>query len=223
MVVDEREGACRFSIGSTERVSPRVWSTRGLVSTMQLAWKGPVADDRYVADRAWERAVLCACPLHPEGGCGLQRLGTYGRVSPAGARVARWWCPVARKSISLLPEFLAARLSGTLDEVEAVVAAVEQAGGVTAALEAVHPADAEDAVGLQGALRSMRRRVGAVHAVLLAIITLLPEHFAGVMPTITGLRAALSTRRVLVALRELAAQHLHALPTPLGFAARVRA
>jgi hypothetical protein len=161
--------------------------------------------------------------MHPDGGCGLQRLGTYGRVSPAGARVARWWCPVARKSISLLPEFLAARLSGTLDEVEAVIVAVEQAGGVTAALETVHPAEADGAIGLQGAQRSMRRRVGAVRAVLLAIITLLPERFVGVMATITSLRAALSTCRVLVALREVAAQHLHALPTPLGFAARVHA
>jgi hypothetical protein len=221
--VDEREVAVRLSIWATEEVSPRVWNTRGLVSTMQIAWKSPVADDRYVADRAWERAELCACPLHPEGGCGLQRLGTYGRVSPAGTRVARWWCPVARKSISLLPAFLSARLSGTLDEVEAVVAAVEQAGGVTAALEAVHPAEAEGAIGLQGALRSMRRRVGAVHAALLAIITLMPERFAGTMPTLEGLRMALSTDRVLVSLRELAARHLPALPTPLGFAARVRA
>jgi hypothetical protein len=190
---------------------------------MQIPWKGPVADDRYVADRAWERAVLCACPMHPDGGCRLQRLGTYARVSPAGTRVPRWWCPVARKSISLLPEFLAARLSGTLDEVEAVVAAVERAGGVTAALEAVHPADAEDAVGLPCALRSMRRRVRAVHAALLAIITLLPERFAGTRPTIEGLRIALSTHRALVALRELAATHLPALPAPLGFAARARA
>ena len=188
---------------------------------MQMSWKGPVADDRYVADRAWERAVLCACPLHLEGGCGLQRLGTYGRVSPAGTRVARWWCPVARKSISLLPSFLAARLSSTLDEVEAVVAAVEQAGGVTAALDTVHPAEAEDAIETQGALRSMRRRVRAVHAALLAILTLLPERLAGVAPTVAGLRAALSTDRVLVALRELAARHLPALPAPLGFATRV--
>lgn len=188
---------------------------------MQMSWKGPVADDRYVADRGWERAQLCACPMHPEGGCGLQRLGTYGRVSPAGTRVARWWCPVARKSISLLPSFLAARLSGTLDEVEAVVAAVEQAGGVTAALEVVHPAEAEGAIGLQSALRSMRRRVGAVHAALLAIVTLIPERFAGTKPTIEGVRTTLSTERVLVALRGLAARHLPALPAPLGFAARV--
>lgn len=222
-MVDERGSACRISLGSTEEVSPRVWYTRGLVSTMQIAWKSPVADARYVADRAWERAELCACPLHPEGGCGLQRLGTYGRMSPAGTRVARWWCPAARKSISLLPAFLAARLSGTLDEVEAVVAAVEQAGGVTAALEAVHPAEAENAIGLQGALRWMRRRVSAVHAALLAIITLMPERFAGTMPTIEGLRMALSTDRVLVALREFAARHLPTLPAPLGFTARVGA
>ncbi|HEY6878577.1 MAG TPA: hypothetical protein VI299_11195 [Polyangiales bacterium] len=188
---------------------------------MQIPWKVPVADDRYVADRAWERAALCACPFHPGGSCGLQRLGTYGRVSPAGTRVARWWCPVARKSISLLPAFLAARLSGTLDEVETVVAAIEQAGGVTAALETVHPAEAEGAIGLQGALRSMRRRVGAVHAALLAIITLMPEQFVGVVPTIEGVRVALATGRALVVLRELAARHLSALPTPLGFAARV--
>jgi hypothetical protein len=219
--VDEREVAVRLSIWATEEVSPRVWNTRGLVSTMQIPWKSPVADDRYVADRAWERAELCACPMHPEGGCGLQRLGTYVRVSPAGTRVARWWCPVARKSISLLPTFLAARLTGTLDEVEAVVAAVEEAGGVTAALEAVHPAEAEGAIGLQGALRSMRRRVRSVRAALVAIITLMPERFAGTMPTLEGLRMALSTDRVLVALRELAARHIPALPAPLGFAARV--
>jgi hypothetical protein len=191
------------------------------MSTMQLSWKVPVADDQYVADRAWERAVLCACPMHPEGGCGLQKLGTYERVSPAGTRVARWWCPVARRSISLLPSFLAARLSGTLDEVEAVVAAVEQAGGVSAALEAVHPADADDAIGLPGALRSMRRRVRAVYAALLAVITLMPDLFIGTPPTIAGMRAVLSTSRALVTLRELAAQRLSSLPTPLGFATRV--
>jgi len=190
---------------------------------MQISWKIPVADERYVADRAWERAALCACPFHPAGGCGLQKLGTYGRVSPAGTRVARWWCPVARRSVSLLPTFLAARLSGTLDEVEAVVAAVEQAGGVTAALETVHPADAKGAVGLEGALRSMRRRVRAVHTALLAIVTLMPERFVGVMPTVLGLRAALSTQRVLVTLREIATRHLAALPTPLGLSARVSA
>lgn len=190
---------------------------------MQIPWKVPVADDRYVADRVWERAQLFACPFHPDGGCGVQRLGTYERVLPAGTRVARWWCPVSRKSISLLPSFLAARLSGTLDEVEAVVSAVEQSGSLCEAVESVHPAEAEDAIGLQSALRSMRRRVRAVRAALLAIITLMPDPFVGTAPTISALRSVLSTDRVLVTLRELAAAHLPAMPAPLGFGARVGA
>jgi hypothetical protein len=188
---------------------------------MQYPWQSPVADERYVAERAWERAVLDTCPFHPEGGCGLQKLGTYRRVAPAGTRVARWWCPSARRSVSLLPSFLAARWSGTLDEVEAVVAAVEQAGSIAAAVDIVHPADAEAALGLEGAKRSIGRRVRAVRAALVAIITLLPERLVGVPATLSHLRAALSTDRVLVALRAQAGRHLASLPTPLGFRTRV--
>jgi hypothetical protein len=134
--------------------------------------------------------------------------------------VARWWCPKERRSISLLPSFLAAWWSGTLDQVEAVVDAVEQAGSIAAAVESVHPADAEDALGLEGAQRSIRRRVVAVRAALLAIITLLPAQFVGVPPVLSHLRAALGTDRVLVALRALAWRHLPSLPAPLGFCAR---
>lgn len=190
---------------------------------MQVLWKEMTAADRYVADRAWQRAILCECPLHPQGGCGLRKLGTYERVQPVGARVARFWCPLARESISLLPAFLAARMTGTLDEVEAVVLAVEQAGGVSAAVEVVHPADAERAIGAVCAARSIRRRLRAVRAALLAVVSLLPELASGVAPTVTALREALNTERVLVAVRRLAARHLGALPTPLGLRARVSA
>lgn len=190
---------------------------------MQILWKEMTAADRYVADREWERAVLYQCPVHPRGGCGLRKLGTYLRVAPSGARVARFWCPLARVSISLLPAFMAARLSGTLDEVEAVVRAVEQAGGVAAAVEAVHPAGAVRAIGTICAMRSIRRRLRAVRAALLAIVTLLPERFVGVVPTLVAMRAALDTDRVLLAVRDLASQHLRALPTPLGFRARAEA
>lgn len=188
---------------------------------MQVLWKETTAADRYVVDRAWERAILCDCPLHPEGGCGLRKLGTYGRVRPTGVRVARFWCPVARVSISLLPAFLAARWSGTLDEVEAVVLAVEQSGGAAAAIEIVHPAAAPDAVGAVCAMRSIRRRLRAVRAALLAIITLLPTHLRGVAPTITALRQILATDRVLVAVRSIAEPHLQGLIAPLGFRDRV--
>lgn len=190
---------------------------------MQVLWKEITAADRYVADRAWQRAILCECPLHPAGGCGLRKLGTYGRVQPEGVRVARFWCPQARVSISLLPAFLAAEMTGTLDEVEAVVLAVEQAGGVAAAVEVVHPADAERAIGAVCAARSIRRRLHAVRAALLAVVTLFPELLAGVAPTLTALREALNTDHVLVAVRGIAARHLGALPTPLGLRTRVSA
>jgi hypothetical protein len=87
-------------------------------------------------------------------------------------------------------------------------------------VDAVHPPDAEQPVGLSGALRSIRRRVRAVRAALTAIATLMPERFAGVSPTIAAFRQVLGGGGVLVRLREVAARHLGALPAPLGFRAR---
>jgi len=189
---------------------------------VQLLWKYPLADERYVTQRAWEGAILDSCPFHPGGGCGLQKLGSYGRIEPVGVRVPRWWCPQKRASVSLLPSFLAARLPGTLRDVEHVVATVEAAGSVSAAVDVVHPPDARGAIGLEGALRSIRRRVRAVRAALLAIATLMPERFAGVRPTIAAFRQALGVAlgEVLVTLRERVARHLHALPVPLGLRPR---
>jgi hypothetical protein len=187
---------------------------------MQLAWDSTGSDDSYVRERGWERATLEHCPFHPEEGCGLERLGTYERVRPAGTRVPRWWCPTQGASISLLPSFLAARFSGTLAEVEAVVDAVERAGSVSAAVEAVYPADAERAIGLTCAKRALRRRVRAIRAALLAIATLLAERFAGVAPTLAAFREVLGLHGVLGALRREARRRLGALPVPLGFRAR---
>jgi hypothetical protein len=64
--------------------------------------------------QGWLSATLPRCPLHPQGGCGFARHGTYERVSPPGTRVARWYCPEGHCTFSLLPDCLAARLSGTL-------------------------------------------------------------------------------------------------------------
>lgn len=185
-----------------------------------MFWKCPLTDERYVAQRAWEGAILDRCPFHPEGGCGIEKLGSYARVEPAGARIPRWWCPKQRESISLLPSFLAARLRGTLAAVERVVATVEAAGGASAAVDEVHPPGAEEPIGLAGALRSIRRRVQAVRSALIAIATLLPERFAGVLPTLAAFREALGVEPVLVVLREVAVRYLGSLPAPLGFRAR---
>jgi hypothetical protein len=187
---------------------------------MQILLNWHRSDEAYVSQRGWETATLEACPFHPEGGCGLERLGSYGRVEPAGIRIARWWCPTAGQSISLLPSFLSARFPGTLAEVEDVVARVEAAGSVAAVVDAVHPADAEDAIGLASALRSIRRRVKAISAALRAITTLFVDRFVGVDPTIAALRDALGFEPVLVTVRVLAASHLRSLPAPLGFRTR---
>ena len=47
-------------------------------------------------------------------------------MTPVGTRVARSYCPESHTTFSLLPDCLAARLPGTLKELEAVVAVAEQ-------------------------------------------------------------------------------------------------
>lgn len=111
-------------------------------------------------------------------------------------------------------------MCGTLDAVEAAVDAVEQTGSVSAAAEQVHPADTARPIGSVCARRSIRRRLRAVRAALLAFVTLLPERLLSVAPTITALREALGVKRVLVTVRCIIEPHLSALPTPLGFRTR---
>jgi hypothetical protein len=88
---------------------------------VQLRYACALTGAHYVTQQAWEQASLPRCPLHPQGGCGLARHGTYRRVSPPGTRIACWYCRRGHRTFSLLPDCLAARLSGTLSEVEAVV------------------------------------------------------------------------------------------------------
>jgi hypothetical protein len=132
--------------------------------------------------------------------------------------VARWYCPEGHQTISLLPDCLCARLSGTLVELEAVVAHAEQAKSVEAAANALRLDD----IGLAGALRWTRRRRGHVHGVLTTVKGVMPEHFNGCAPTMCAFRQRLGTDAALVALRELAHAHLHVLSAPLGFAPPLR-
>ena len=174
-----------------------------------------LTSEEYVSQKGWRSARLERCPFHPEGGCGLCRHGTYERVSPPGCLIARWRCPPARATISLLPDFLCARLTGALAEVEAAVAVAEAEPTREAASEAVRP-DVE----LPGALRWLRRRTRLVHAGLAAVIGLLPGLLAGREPTVTSVRSVLGAESALVRLRAEAAPHLAALPPPLGFGPR---
>jgi len=179
---------------------------------VQLRYKTELTDEQYVTESAWEDATLSRCPLHPEGGCGFARHGTYPRVKPAGTKVPRWYCGKGRRTFSLLPDCLAARLSGSLDEVERAVEVVEQASSQEIASDRLRP-DIE----LPGALRWIRHRTTPVHRALNAIKGLIPEPFAALPATITDFREALGVVHLLPALREIAEEHLPHLPPPLGF------
>jgi hypothetical protein len=203
-------------------VSPRDWYSRGLVSVVQIVLFLRTTDEQYIAERGWEGAVLDVCPFHPAGGCGVCRHGSYPRVHPAGVRIARFFCAVAGQTISLLPAFLASRMPGTLDEIERVVDIAERAPSIVAASEVARPDDDDDAVTSISAMRWVRRRVRPIRAALLALITLLPEVLGGCTPTLGAIRLRLDVERVLVALRAIAIDHLHALAPPLGLRARER-
>jgi len=135
--------------------------------------------------------------------------------------VARFLCPAARVTISLLPDFLASRLSGSIAEVEAAVDAAETATSQEAALEQVRPAAALDAVTLVAGLRWLRRRLSAVRAALVVAVTLVPS-LSECRPTLAALRERLGVTEVLVRLRRTAAAHLPAMSSPLGFRAHAR-
>jgi hypothetical protein len=177
---------------------------------VQLRHHTSLTSEEYVSEEAWQQASLEVCPRHPQGGCGLSRHGSYARVEPSGMRVARWYCPLAQESFSLLPDCLAARVRGSLDEVESACVLAEQVGVEQAARE-LRPE-----VELPGVLRWLRRRRRGVRAALLALVTLLPGQL-GAQAELGAVRAVLGSERALVLLREMGAEHLDALPRPLGF------
>ena len=184
---------------------------------VQLRDPSSLTSEAYVAERAWQKARLGHCPRHPQGGCRFARHGTYPRKTPTGMRIARYYCPTAHETFSLLPDRLASRFPGELDSLERVVAHVDAARSIEAAADVLR----SDIV-LPSAVRWVRRRLTLVRATLLAVVTLLPDLFGG-QASLGAVRAALDTDHALVTLRARAAALLPALPRPLGFAPHRRA
>lgn len=197
-----------------KRRDPRRLTPRG-PHWVQLRFATGLTSEEYVRQKAWRSASLERCPVHPAGGCGIARHGSYERKSPAGVRVPRWYCAEGHVTVSLLPDFAASRLSSSLDEVEDVVVDVAAATSLEAAASTLRP-DIE----LPGAVRWTRRRVSAVRSTLVTVAGLLPAVLAGVELTIPSFRTALNVERVLPALRERAGVRLHHLPPPVGFGPR---
>ncbi len=116
------------------------------------------------------------------------------------------------------PDCLCARLSGTVQALERAVRLVEAAPSLAAAVR-----EERCEIELPGVLRFFGRRVRHTHRALQAIKGLYPQTFAAVLPTVTdfarvlGVESAPGVESVLVHLRQIASQHLAALPAPLGF------
>ena len=168
---------------------------------MQLRYPSGHTGEQYVKAQAWRDASLERCPNHPHGGCSLARHGTYARKTPRGTRIARWYCPESHTTFSLLPDCLAARLPGTLDTLEVVVAHAERAPTRAAAADALRT----DAVELPGAIRWVQHRVRLVHHALIVVIGLVPERLAQCVAEMGAVRACLETETALRVLRTLVA------------------
>ena len=183
---------------------------------LQLRYETGLTGEEYVRTEAWREARLERCPNHPQGGCSVSRHGSYGRKTPPGARVPRWYCRESHTTIGLLADCLSSHLPGTLDDLESVVVAAEESSSLEAAANEVR----RDAVELPGALRWVRRRVRLVHDVLARVIGLIPDRLSGCAATMVAVRARLGSAGALMRLRALVAAQLGMLPSPLGFQPR---
>lgn len=179
---------------------------------MQLRFATDLSAEEYVLREAWKEAKLDSCPIHPEGGCGFGKNGTYSRKYPEGTKIARWHCAMGHQTFSFLPDCLSARLSGSLKEVEDVIEEVEQSPSQEDAVERIRLD-----IFLPGALRWIRRRVLPIRWGLTMLIELMPSMFSGCDPTLSSFRSTLCVSYALPELRHHAAPFLQILPPPLGF------
>ena len=81
---------------------------------IQIRYGTDLTVEDYVKRKAWWDASPPDCPYHPQGGCRLVPHGTYGRKQPDGVRVRRFLCRRSGRTVSLLPDCLAAHWSGRL-------------------------------------------------------------------------------------------------------------
>ena len=182
---------------------------------MQIRYATNLSAEQYVRQQAWHAATLNHCPLHPQGGCGFCKNGSYRRKFPDGAKIARWYCADGHMSFSLLPDCLASRLSGSLIEVEDVLSEVENSHSQEAAADNIRID-----ILLPGALRWIRRRIFLVKTSLSMLIELLPGLFSDCHPSILSFRSFLNVDYVLPELRQVASSYLPILPPPLGLGPR---
>ena len=139
---------------------PRLALARPVDGIFQVRYNTSLTIEAYVSRRAWWEASPPECPYHRQGGCRLVPHGTYARKTPESVRVRRFLCPQTRRTVSLLPDGLAAQ--SALADVERVVRTVDRAGSMEQAADQLRT----DTVTLPTALRWVRLRVHRVRAFL---------------------------------------------------------
>jgi hypothetical protein len=131
------------------------------------------------------------------------------------------YCPKGQTTFGLLPDCLAARMPGTLEQVQQAACAVEGKAPLEQAADDLRPPEERaDAIELASAVQWMKRRHRSVLAGLIAIAGIMPAMFSGCPITIDGFASRLGTDAVLVRLREVAADHLQRVPAPIGLLPR---
>ena len=122
--------------------------------------------------------------------------GFYARLQPRGTQVRRFLCRREGRTVSLLPDCLAARVPGSLEDREQAMGVAEGAVSRTAAAEQTRPPG-------HGSLASTERwrRVQWVSVMLVLVEGQCPEWFAGVQPTLEGFGLQLGGETVLRRLR----------------------
>lgn len=175
---------------------------------MQIRYGVNVSASEYNEQNLCEKAKLEQCPLHPEGGCGMRRHGTYKRISPIELKIACWYCRKGHTLFSLLPDFLPSRLSETLKDVEEVVLEAQKHPSLESAAEKIRP-DIE----LAGGVRWIRRRINSIAAILTIGAGILP-HFG--FKSLKQLQETFKVDCALSVLREILEKHLYKLPHIIG-------
>ncbi len=181
---------------------------------MQIRYPIDLTVEEYIEQKAWEQAELDHCPFHPDGGCSCTKHGTYPRKFPKYCLVVRYYCHEAGQTISLLPDFFASRLPGTLDEVEQVVNIAESSGSQEETAFALRPE-----ISLPSGLRWLRRRIKYVKEILTILTGLLATKCS---PELSSYRDVYNIKNVLTGLRDIAGAYLQSLPPIVGFGSRFR-
>ena len=179
---------------------------------MQIRYLIDLTVEEYIEQEAWEEAKLTCCPFHPEGGCSFSKHGSYPRKFPTYCLVVRYYCPDAHQSISLLPDFFASRLPGTLDEVEHAVNIAETSSSLEEAAFTLRPE-----ISLFSGLRWLKRRLQYVNEILTILTGLFVTEYP---PELRSFRKVFSVNNVLTEMRVLAQDFLQFLPPIVGFGPR---